>query len=52
LLRSLTLPARQASTGGYGSPSGPHGKLVVFELDKDGKVARIKIGENYAQPVK
>jgi CubicO group peptidase (beta-lactamase class C family) len=35
-----------------GSPSGPHGELVVFELDKDGKVNRVKIGANYSYPPK
>jgi CubicO group peptidase (beta-lactamase class C family) len=35
-----------------GSPSGPHGEKLVFELGKDGKVTRIKIAENYAQPIK
>jgi CubicO group peptidase (beta-lactamase class C family) len=35
-----------------GSPSGPHGERVVFELDKDGRVARVKIGENYTYPQK
>jgi CubicO group peptidase (beta-lactamase class C family) len=34
-----------------GSPSGPHGERVVFELGKDNKVARLKIGENYSTPV-
>jgi CubicO group peptidase (beta-lactamase class C family) len=33
-----------------GSPSGPHGEKVVFEL-KDGKVHRVKLGENYLLPV-
>jgi CubicO group peptidase (beta-lactamase class C family) len=32
-----------------GSPSGPHGELVVFEM-KNGKVVRVKIGENFAEP--
>lgn len=35
-----------------GSPSGPHGERVVFELGKDGKVERVKIGANYAHPQK
>jgi D-alanyl-D-alanine carboxypeptidase len=35
-----------------GSPSGPHGELVIFELGKDGKVSRVKVGENYAYPQK
>ena len=29
-----------------------NGELVIFELDKKGKVARIKKGENYLYPVK
>jgi hypothetical protein len=33
-----------------GSTYGPHGELVVFELDDAGKVARVKIGENYTFP--
>jgi hypothetical protein len=33
-----------------GSPSGPHGELVVFEM-KDDKVVRVKIGESYSDPV-
>ena len=35
-----------------GSPSGPHGEFVFFELAKDDKVTRIKIGENFAYPEK
>lgn len=35
-----------------GPPSGPHGERVVFELGQDGKVARVKIGENWSWPVK
>jgi CubicO group peptidase (beta-lactamase class C family) len=35
-----------------GSPSGPHGERVVFELGKDEKVVRVKIGENYSYPEK
>lgn len=34
-----------------GSPSGPHGERVIFEL-KDEKVVRVKIGENFSMPVK
>jgi CubicO group peptidase (beta-lactamase class C family) len=34
-----------------GSPSGPHGERVVFELGKDSKVVRVKIGENYSTPI-
>jgi CubicO group peptidase (beta-lactamase class C family) len=30
---------------------GAHGELVVFELDADGRVARVKVGDNYARPV-
>jgi CubicO group peptidase (beta-lactamase class C family) len=35
-----------------GSPTGPHGELVVFEMDRDNKVVRIKIGENWSTPIK
>src|SRR5262249_14353833 len=35
-----------------GSPSGPHGELIVFEVGKDGKVTRVKIGANFALPQK
>jgi CubicO group peptidase (beta-lactamase class C family) len=35
-----------------GRPNGNHGELVVFELGKDGKVARVKVGENYTYPQK
>lgn len=35
-----------------GLPSGPHGERVFFEIGKDGRVSRIKIGENYAQPIR
>ncbi len=35
-----------------GSPSGPHGELLVFEMGKDGKVVRVKIGGNYSYPQK
>ncbi|HZW34256.1 MAG TPA: serine hydrolase [Isosphaeraceae bacterium] len=31
-----------------GRPGGPHGELVVFELDGEGKVTRMKIGENFS----
>jgi hypothetical protein len=34
-----------------GPPSGPHGELLVFEMKGD-QVVRVKIGENYAVPVK
>jgi CubicO group peptidase (beta-lactamase class C family) len=34
-----------------GAPNGPHGERVVFEL-KDGKVVRMKVGENYSYPYK
>jgi CubicO group peptidase (beta-lactamase class C family) len=30
---------------------GAHGELVVFELDEDGKVERVKMGQNYSYPV-
>jgi CubicO group peptidase (beta-lactamase class C family) len=30
---------------------GIHGELVVFELDAAGKVARVKVGQNYTVPV-
>ncbi|HXH82008.1 MAG TPA: serine hydrolase domain-containing protein [Candidatus Tectomicrobia bacterium] len=30
---------------------GAHGELVVFELGGDERVARVKIGDNYAEPV-
>ena len=29
-----------------------HGELVVFEMGSSGKVSRVKVGENYAYPVK
>lgn len=35
-----------------GSPSGPHGERLVFELGKEDKVVRVKIGENYSYPQK
>jgi hypothetical protein len=34
-----------------GAPSGPHGELMHFELDADGRVARVKVGENYTEPL-
>jgi CubicO group peptidase (beta-lactamase class C family) len=34
-----------------GPPSGPHGELLVFEMKGD-QVVRVKIGENYATPIK
>jgi CubicO group peptidase (beta-lactamase class C family) len=33
-----------------GDPGGCHGELVVFELDADGRVVRMKVGENYTYP--
>jgi CubicO group peptidase (beta-lactamase class C family) len=33
-----------------GPPFGPHGERVVFELGADGKVSRLKIGENFSYP--
>jgi hypothetical protein len=38
---------RVETDNGYGIP----GELVVFELDDAGRVARVKLGENYAEPV-
>ncbi len=38
---------RVESENGYGMP----GELVVFEVDASGKVARLKAGENYAEPI-
>jgi D-alanyl-D-alanine carboxypeptidase len=35
------------SDNGYGIP----GELVVFELDASGRVTRVKLGENYADPI-
>jgi hypothetical protein len=35
-----------------GPLAGARGELVVFELGKDGKVARVKVGENYTYPQK
>jgi hypothetical protein len=32
---------------GFGSP----GELIVFELDAEGRVRQVRIGENYAYPV-
>ncbi|MFN4261052.1 MAG: serine hydrolase [Gemmataceae bacterium] len=34
-----------------GPLSGPHGELVVFEMGKDGKVTRVKIGSSYTYPL-
>jgi CubicO group peptidase (beta-lactamase class C family) len=31
-----------------GRPNGPHGELVIFELDGDEKVMRMKLGENFS----
>jgi CubicO group peptidase (beta-lactamase class C family) len=33
-----------------GLSAGPHGEQVFFEIGKDGKVVRVKIGENYSYP--
>jgi hypothetical protein len=30
---------------------GTHGELVVFELDAAGRVRRVKVGDNYSEPV-
>jgi D-alanyl-D-alanine carboxypeptidase len=38
---------RMETRDGFGSP----GELVVFELDGAGRVARVRIGENYTYPV-
>jgi D-alanyl-D-alanine carboxypeptidase len=38
---------RMSSPDGYSS----RGELVVFELDEEGRVARVKLGENYTFPV-
>lgn len=38
---------RMESADGYTS----HGELMVFEMGPDGRVARVRIGTNYAQPV-
>jgi CubicO group peptidase (beta-lactamase class C family) len=38
---------RAETDNGYGIP----GELVVFEMDDAGRVARVKLGENYADPV-
>ena len=38
---------RMQSKDGYLS----HGELVVFDLDHDGSVVRMKSGENYANPI-
>lgn len=35
-----------------GSPSGPHGERLVFELGKDGQVVRVRITGNALLPVK
>jgi CubicO group peptidase (beta-lactamase class C family) len=33
-----------------GDPGGSHGELVVFEMGDDGKVVRMKVGENFTYP--
>jgi CubicO group peptidase (beta-lactamase class C family) len=38
---------RMESADGYTS----HGELIVFEMGPDGRVARVRIGANYAEPV-
>jgi CubicO group peptidase (beta-lactamase class C family) len=38
---------RMETTEGYAS----NGELVVFELDSTGHVCRVKIGENYTEPI-
>ena len=38
---------RMESTDGYTS----HGELMVFELDENGRVARVKVGANYTHPI-
>jgi CubicO group peptidase (beta-lactamase class C family) len=38
---------RMSSSDGYSS----RGELVVFEMDEEGRVARVKLGENYTLPV-
>jgi CubicO group peptidase (beta-lactamase class C family) len=38
---------RMESKQGYGSP----GELIVFEMDKGGRVKRVKTGATYTQPV-
>jgi hypothetical protein len=35
------------TTDGYAN----NGELVVFEVDSTGRVSRLKIGENYTEPV-
>lgn len=35
-----------------GNPFGPHGEMVVFEVSKEDKITRVKVGENYSYPVK
>jgi CubicO group peptidase (beta-lactamase class C family) len=39
---------RIATRDGYGS----HGELVTFELGPDGRVARVRLGQNWAMPVR
>jgi hypothetical protein len=38
---------RMETTDGYAN----NGELVVFELDSTGRVFRVKIGENYTEPI-
>ena len=38
---------RMETTDGYAS----NGELVVFEMDSTGRVCRVKIGENYTEPI-
>jgi hypothetical protein len=38
---------RGETRNGFGS----HGEPVVFELGADGRVTRLKVGENYLTPV-
>ena len=33
-------------------PGAIFGEMAVFELDAEGRVARLKVGENYAEPVR
>jgi hypothetical protein len=38
---------RSETKNGFGS----HGERVVFELSGDGRVERLKVGDNYLAPV-
>ena len=38
---------RMSSADGYSS----RGELVVFEMNDEGRVVRVKLGENYTFPV-